>query len=62
MRARSFGPSVGIGDDIGRDWVWCLWEILVRVLNVQTWILPPVSLILAELFDKPDLVPSPCLR
>lgn len=32
-----------------------LWEILVRVLNVQTWILPPVSLIFAELFDKPDL-------
>ncbi len=32
-----------------------LWEILVRVLDVQTWILPPVSLILAELADKPDL-------
>ena len=32
-----------------------LWEILVRVLDVQTWILPPVSLILAELADKPSL-------
>ena len=32
-----------------------LWEVLVRVLNVQTWILPPVSLILAELADKPSL-------
>ncbi len=32
-----------------------LWEVLVRLLEVQTWILPPVSLIIAELFDKPDL-------
>ena len=32
-----------------------LWEVLVRVLDVQTWILPPVSLILLELVDKPDL-------
>lgn len=29
-----------------------LWELLVRVLDVQDWLLPPVSQILAEWWDK----------
>ena len=54
MRVRSFARAWGSAMILaGLGLV--LWEILVRVLNVQTWILPPVSLILAELVDKPDL-------
>ncbi len=54
MRVRAFGRAWGSAMVLaGLGLV--LWEILVRVLNVQTWILPPVSLILAELADKPDL-------
>ena len=54
MRVRSFARAWGSAMVLaGLGLV--LWEILVRVLNVQTWILPPVSLILVELVDKPDL-------
>ncbi len=32
-----------------------LWEVLVRLLNVQEWLLPPVSNILVELISDPTL-------
>ena len=54
VRIRSFGRAWGSAMLLaGLGLV--VWEILVRALDVQTWILPPVSLILAELVDKPSL-------
>ena len=54
VRARSFGRDWGSAMVLAALGL-VLWEVLVRVLDVQTWILPPVSLILAELVDKPSL-------
>lgn len=54
VRVRSFVRSWGSAMALAALGL-VLWEILVRLLNVQTWILPPVTLILAELADKPDL-------
>ena len=54
VRVRSFGRAWGSAMALAALGL-VLWEILVRALNVQTWILPPVSLILAELADKPSL-------
>ena len=54
MRTRSFIRAWGSAMALAALGL-VLWEVLVRVLNVQTWILPPVSLILAELADKPSL-------
>ena len=46
-----FTPSIILSATI-----FMLWEVLVRVLEVPDWFLPPPSLILRELFLSIDII------